>query len=166
MSKNGVACCVIALLVGAAAGGAQAGDMSPRSGSAGSGGTVGMAPVEAAWAEPLPETEMADLRGGFNGVAFSFNLSGLVTDTGSAIELGGAGTFGNTNFEFSPDWGENGGSVQLQTFVGESLNGFHGIFQSANVIGDGVVIDQTLVMNVNVFLNSATSPTSFSLFGG
>lgn len=127
-------------------------------------GTLGMGP-SLAWATPLEDADMADLRGGFNGVAFNFLLSGMVTDTGSAFELGGSGAIGDTRFEFAPDFGTTGGQVTIQTVVGDSLNGFRGIFQAANVIGDGVVIDQTLIMNVNVFIENTTAPTSFSFFG-
>lgn len=165
MSINSVVCCTIAMLAATVAGGARAGDMD-RNGVAGGGGTLALAPETAAWAEPLKETEMADLRGGFNGLAFSISLSGLVDGGGSAVALGGSGTFGDTSFQFAPDFGPSGGQVTLQTFVGDSLNGFSGIFQAANVIGDGVVIDQTLTMNLNVFLNSSSAPSSLTLFGG
>lgn len=163
-SRNGIACCMIALAAGLLATGARAADLErglvaePR-------GTLALAPSEP-WAELLDDAEMADMRGGFNGLAFSVSLSGLVTSSGNAFELSGAGTIGDTSFEFSPDFGDAGGQVTIQSFVGDSLNGFRGIFQAANVIGEGIVVDQTLIMNVNVFLNSSTAPTSLSLFGG
>lgn len=164
MSTNGIACCMIAVAVGALAVDARAADFERGSASE-TQGTLALAPSEA-WAERLEEAEMADMRGGFNGLAFSVSLSGLVTSTGNAFELSGAGTMGDTSFEFSPDFGDAGGQVAIHTFVGDSLNGFRGIFQAANVIGEGIVVDQTLIMNVNVFLNNSTAPTSLSLFGG
>jgi hypothetical protein len=131
-------------------------------------GTMNLAPSSEI-AVALSDQELSKQRGGFMGIAFSAsflatveNLAGDVTGTGTSS----TSTSGVTNTNPPVSFNIQGGTVQLNTFVG-NLSGLNGVFQLTSVNGFGNVVNSHLTLNVAlVNLSSGTSiPSLQSLFG-
>ena len=115
----------------------------------------------AAWAEPLNDTEMGELRGGFAGFAFNVIMSGTIA------ELTDTGTSGVTNAP-APNVTTGNGLVNIQTAIG-SFNGASGVFQIANLENSSFnVINQNLFVQIALIdvANTASIPTIQSLLNG
>ena len=112
-----------------------------------------------AWAQPLSDQEMGELRGGFAGFAFNVIMSGnlaQLTDTGGVT---GAPP---------PNITSGNGTVNIQTAIG-SFNGASGVFQIANLENSSFnVVNQNLFVQVAIIdvANSASIPTIQSLLDG
>jgi len=115
-----------------------------------------------AWAEPLSDNEMGELRGGFAGFAFNVIMSGTIenlTNPGSGTGVTGAPPPGVTMGD---------GVVNVQTAIG-SFNGASGVFQIANLENSNFnVINQNLFVQIAIIdvANTASIPTIQSLLDG
>jgi len=112
-----------------------------------------------AWAQPLNDQEMGELRGGFAGFAFNVIMSGnlaQLTDTGGVTTAP------------APNVTTGNGTVNIQTAIG-SFNGASGVFQIANLENSSFnVVNQNLFVQVAIIdvANSASIPTIQSLLDG
>src|SRR5215813_9166474 len=77
----------------------------------------------AAWAKPLSDTEMGEMRGGFAGFAFNVIMTGTIDNLDNST--------GITNAP-PPNVTTSNGMVNVQTAIG-SFNGASGVFQIANL---------------------------------
>lgn len=114
-----------------------------------------------AWAEPLSDTEMSELRGGFAGFAFNVIMSGTIENL---TNTGGTGVSGAPD----PTFTVTDGTVNIQTAIG-SFNGASGVFQIANLENSNFnVINQNLFVQIAIIdvANSASIPTIQSLLDG
>ena len=115
----------------------------------------------AAWAKPLDDKEMGELRGGFAGFAFNVIMSGTIA------ELTNTGTSGVTGAP-PPNVTTSNGMVNIQTAIG-SFNGASGVFQIANLENSSYnVINQNLFVQIALIdvANTASIPTIQSLLNG
>lgn len=115
----------------------------------------------AAWAEPLNDREMGELRGGFAGFAFNVIMSGTIAD------LTNTGTSDVTNAP-APNVTTSNGLVNIQTAIG-SFNGASGVFQIANLENSSFnVINQNLFVQIALIdvASTASIPTIQSLLNG
>jgi hypothetical protein len=114
----------------------------------------------AAWATPLNDSQMGELRGGYAGFAFNVIMSGTLenlANTGST----------NTTTTGAPDptvtLGD--GTVNIQTAIG-SFNGAQGVFQIANLDHSSFnIINQNMFVQVALIdvANSADVPAIQSM---
>jgi hypothetical protein len=114
-----------------------------------------------AWAKPLSDQEMGELRGGYAGFAFNVIMSGTIA------ELANTGGTGVTSAP-PPGVTVENGMVNLQTSVG-SFNGASGVFQIANLENSNFnVINQNLFVQIAIIdvANTAQMPSIQSLFDG
>lgn len=123
-------------------------------------GTLALAGDISSLGDALTDEEMAEMRGGMNGFAFSLVLAAYSDIQG----LNGltAVTFDTTGLGLvsPPEVADLGGGVtqvDLTTSVG-SFGNFQGILQTANVIGNYNVVNQYLDMKINIYnLNASAS---------
>ncbi len=116
-----------------------------------------------AWAQPLSDREMGELRGGFDGIAFSIFFTGTVDSLGNSSISGGTTTGGSVP---PPSVTTSNGNVTISTVVG-NFQGANGIFQIAQVPGSFNVVNNNLFIQValiNVTNQAALSSIS-SLLG-
>lgn len=107
-------------------------------------GNLSAMPI-AAWAQPLSDREMGELRGGFDGIAFSAFFTGTVDSLGNASgSLSSGITTGNTP---PPSVTTSNGNVSISTVVG-NFQGANGIFQIAQVPGSFNVVNNNLFIQV------------------
>jgi hypothetical protein len=115
----------------------------------------------AAWAKPLSDGEMGELRGGYAGFAFNVIMTGTIeqlTDTGT----------GGVTSALPPGVTVSDGMVNVQTAIG-SFNGASGVFQLANLENSSFnVINQNLFVQIAIIdvASSASIPTIQSLLDG
>ena len=115
-------------------------------------GTLRLGPSDA-WAERLSEAEMAELRGGFNGLTF-----GVVFTGGLAPNLEPIGDLKVTDPPAGTSVTQNSnGSVNVQAVVG-SLGGASGVFQITQVPGSFNVVNNNLIVQINVVQSVGTVP--------
>ncbi|MGH6751357.1 MAG: hypothetical protein ACREDP_04245 [Bradyrhizobium sp.] len=117
----------------------------------------------AAWAKPLNDQEMGDLRGGFGGLAFNVVFGGTIEHLADP----GTGANGVTGAP-DPTVTQSNGMVNIQTAVG-SFNGASGVFQIANLDHSNFnVINQNLFVQVAIIdvANAASIPTIQNLLNG
>jgi hypothetical protein len=114
-------------------------------------GTLDLAP-DAAWATPLSDNEMGELRGGFNGMSFNIAFTGFITDLGP-VE-------GNFQLEGAepPTFDLAATDALISTQIG-SFSGFNGIAQIQIVPGNFNFVQQNLFIQV-VLIDGTTA--SFS----
>jgi hypothetical protein len=117
----------------------------------------------AAWATPLNDQEMGELRGGFAGLAFNVVMSGTIERLADPNP-------GTTGVAGAPDptITQSDGMVNIQTAIG-SFNGAQGVFQLANLDHSNFnVINQNLFVQVAIIdvANSASVPTIQNLLNG
>ncbi len=113
----------------------------------------------AAWAEPLSDNEMGELRGGYAGFAFNVIMSGTIAELTDP---------GNVTSAPPPNITVENGMVNLQTAVG-SFNGASGVFQIANLENSSFnVINQNMFVQIAIIdvANSAAVPSIQSLLDG
>lgn len=106
------------------------------------------------WADPLSEAEMAELRGGFNGLTFGVVFTGGLSPNLEPV--------GDLQITAQPPAGtkvtQNGnGSVNVQAVVG-SLGGASGVFQITQVPGSFNVVNNNLIVQINVVQSIGTVP--------
>lgn len=98
----------------------------------------------AAWAQPLSDGEMGELRGGFDGIAFSVFFTGTVDSLGNSSISSGTTTGGTVP---PPSVTTSNGNVSISTVVG-NFQGANGIFQIAQVPGSFNVVNNNLFIQV------------------
>jgi hypothetical protein len=124
-------------------------------GAAGSGVLADMV----AWAKPLSDHEMAELRGGFAGFAFNVIMTGTIDNLDSSSGVTSAPP---------PNVTTSNGMVNVQTAIG-SFNGASGVFQIANLENSSFnVVNQNLFVQVAIIdvANTASIPTIQNLLNG
>ncbi len=116
------------------------------------GGTLAMANLD--WAEPLEDSEMAEMRGGFGGYSFSLYWAGNIDSLGPNI--GNLAVNSNAVTPLAPGQTLNslvGDSAAGQVFF-ESLAGsfsnFNGAAQAMTVIGNNIIAQQQMLLNLNI----------------
>ena len=115
-------------------------------------GTLHLLP-ERGWADQLTDAEMAELRGGFNGLTF-----GVVFTGGLAPNLEPVGDVQITDPPAGTQVTQNGnGSVSVQAVVG-SLGGASGVFQITQVPGSFNVVNNNLIVQINVVQSVGALP--------
>jgi hypothetical protein len=134
---------------------ASAGELEPKS--------LATLTQMAAWATPLNDAEMGELRGGFAGVAFNVVLSGTIE------HLADPGT-GANGVEGAPDptITQSDGMVNIQTAIG-NFNGAQGVFQLANLDHSNFnVINQNMFVQIAIIdvANASSIPTIQTLLNG
>lgn len=117
-----------------------------------SGGNVDLLPTNVAWAVPIKDGDLGEMRGGFNGIAFSFWVQGSIEDlTGTttdpaAVPVQPVTGVTATDLSFT----SVNGDVQLGTVISGNFEGASGIFQIASVPGSNVAVTNNLIMQVTV----------------
>ncbi|TKB95668.1 MAG: hypothetical protein E8D41_00485 [Nitrospira sp.] len=132
-------------------------------------GTVSdLAPVdEDEWGIPLTDNELADLRGGFNGLAFNIAFSGFVDKLGNGSGNLTVGQNGAIVPGVPPDVTVKDGEVRISTGIG-NFQGANGIFQIAQVPGNFNVVNNNLYVQIaliNLIDPGTQVPNLASLFG-
>jgi hypothetical protein len=110
----------------------------------------------AAWAKPLDDTEMGELRGGFAGFAFNVVMSGTIENLANP----GGGTTATAGVP-DPTVTQSNGMVNIQTAIG-NFNGAQGVFQLANLDHSSFnVINQNMFVQIAIIdvANTASIPT-------
>lgn len=118
----------------------------------------------AAWAKPLNDQEMGELRGGFGGLAFNVVFGGTIEHLADPTP-GANGVTGAPD----PTVTQSNGMVNIQTAAGTSFNGASGVFQIANLDHSNYnVINQNLFVQVAIIdvANAASIPTIQNLLNG
>jgi hypothetical protein len=115
----------------------------------------------AAWATPLSDSQMSEMRGGFAGFGFNVILSGTLEN------LSNTGTTGDTVTTGAPDptVTVGDGTVNIQTAIG-SFNGAQGVFQIANLDHSSFnIVNQNMFVQVALIdvANSADVPAIQSM---
>lgn len=114
-----------------------------------------------AWAKPLSDNEMGELRGGYLGFAFNVIMSGTIAGLTDTTGTG-------TTAALPPNVTVSDGLVNIETAVG-SFNGASGVFQIANLENSNFnVINQNLFVQIAIIdvANTAAIPTIQSLLDG
>ena len=105
------------------------------------------------WAERLEESEMADLRGGFGGYSFSLYWAGNVDQLGpnfGNLTVNGNGVTALPGGNLNNLVGDSaGGQVFFESLAG-SFSNFNGAAQSLNIIGNNIIAQQTMLLNLNI----------------
>lgn len=116
------------------------------------GGTLALANLD--WAEPLEDSEMAEMRGGFAGYSFSLYWAGNVDALGPNV--GNFAVSSNNVSPLAPGQTLNslvGDSAAGQVFF-ESLagnfNNFNGAAQALTVVGNNIIAQQQMLLNLNI----------------
>lgn len=115
----------------------------------------------------LTEPELADLRGGFNGLAFNVAFSGFVDKVGNASGSLAIGQNGAIVPAAPPEVNMDGGQVRISTHIG-NFQGANGIFQIAQVPGNFNVVNNNLYVQiamVNLIEPGTQLPSFTNLFG-
>ncbi len=116
------------------------------------GGTLAFANLD--WAEPLEDSEMAEMRGGFGGYSFSLYWAGNVDQLGPSV-----GNFAVGNKAVSPlapgqtlsslVGDSAAGQVFFESLAG-SFSNFNGAAQAMTVIGNNIIAQQQMLLNLNI----------------
>ena len=131
-------------------------------------GTMGMAP-SGEWAKTLADHEMAELRGGFRGFAFSAALSVFIENLQGDL-VGSTVTNGTTLTATSPSsqtsFSVANGQVSISTYVG-GVQDFSGVLNVVSVPGSFNVVNSILDIRVALVTvaNGAQVPNLQQLFG-
>ncbi len=115
-------------------------------------------------ASVLHESDLADKRGGFDGISFSALFEGRFDRNGSPIgelvvEATTVSATANTSFALA---NASGPDVQMQTVVGD-FAGARGIFQITQVPGDLNIVTNNMYLQVYVVESAAKIPSLSSL---
>jgi len=113
----------------------------------------------AAWATPLNDSQMGEMRGGFAGFAFNVIMSGTLEN------LANTGSTNTTTGAPDPTVTVGDGTVNIQTAIG-SFNGAQGVFQIANLDHSSFnIINQNMFVQVALIdvANSADVPAIQSM---
>jgi len=116
------------------------------------GGTLAMANLD--WAEPLEDSEMAEMRGGFAGYSFSLYWAGNVDSLGPSVGNFAVGNKGVA--PLAPGQSLNSligdgaaGQVFFENMAG-NFNNFNGAAQAMTVIGNNIIAQQQMLLNLNI----------------
>ncbi len=124
------------------------------------GGTLAMI-ADLDWAEPLEDSEMAELRGGFGGFSFSLYFAGNVDSLGTTVGNISINSDGVSALPAGADLNdlvgnETGGQVFFENLAG-SFQNFNGMAQSLNVIGNNINVQQQMLLQLNII--NVTDPS-------
>lgn len=131
---------------------AHAGDLTARDGAGQ--GTLSAMPADVAWAEPLSNGEMDELRGaGFFGMRLDFftsidDVTGLPQDF-SVVALDPVGSFGfnmPAGFNFTTD-----------EILGNSFVSSNGFFQVGFIEGNNNILNQNMFINITILQNPSAT---------
>lgn len=114
-----------------------------------------------AWATPLSDNQMGELRGGYAGFGFNVIMSGTLENLSNTGSAGSGVTTGAPD----PTVTVGDGTVNIQTAIG-SFNGATGVFQIANLDHSSFnVVNQNLFVQVAIIdvANSADVPAVQSM---
>ncbi|MFZ1060771.1 MAG: hypothetical protein WAP47_16430 [Candidatus Rokuibacteriota bacterium] len=117
------------------------------------------------WGDPLADNELAGVRGGFNGMAFSVFFTGTIDSQGvqGVLSTDTSGVLLGS----SPSISLGNGQVNIQTSIG-SFNGFQGILQVTQLAGAQFnVVNNNLFVQIAIInvLNGASVPSLATLLG-
>jgi hypothetical protein len=115
-----------------------------------------------AWATPLNDNQMSEMRGGFAGFGFNVIMSGTLENLANTGSTGTTGTTGAPDPTITTN---TDGTVNIQTAIG-SFNGATGVFQIANLDHSSFnVVNQNLFVQVALIdvANSADVPAIQSM---
>lgn len=130
-------------------------------------GNLGLLP-DAAWATPLDEEDLGEMRGGYMGIAFSIWMQGSIEDLTGTMGDGGV-TVVEPTTAVPPDltFTSLDGDVQLGTVISDNFQGASGIFQIVSVPGSNVSV--TNILNIQVTVVNVVDTVSITsmqdLFG-
>lgn len=151
----GAAAAVFLLVIGQA----TAADMTAKAKPAI--GTLAFAP-DAAWAKPLKDNDMAELRGGLGGTSFTAFFA-IFDELQNAQISSLTVNPSNVNVLSPPQLGGTG-LIELSSAIGSFPTNSTGIFQQANIVGDFNVVNQNVLIHLNV-INIANAASLSSLLG-
>ena len=126
-------------------------------------GTIGKAPGSA-WATPVSDGELAQMRGGIGGLAFSVAFTGSIDNLGNLqgfLAVDPAATQAP-----APTFTVADGQVNIQTSIG-NFQGASGIFQITQVPGSFNVVNNNLFVQIAIvnMTSGSTMPALSTLFG-
>jgi hypothetical protein len=127
-------------------------------------GNLEKAPADA-WATPLADAEMEDMRGGFSGLAFNVFFTGFFDNLGNTAGNLTVNDGGATTPAPPPNFSVQDGQARISTVIG-NFGGANGIFQIAQVPGSFNVVHNNLFVQIAVVnvLAGATAPGLSNLF--
>lgn len=112
-------------------------------------GNLGLLP-DAAWATPLEDEDLGEMRGGYMGIAFSIWMQGsiedLTTDPATDVTVVEPVTEVPADLTFTSLEGD----IQLGTVISDNFQGASGIFQLVSVPGSNVAVNNILNIQVTV----------------
>ena len=129
-------------------------------------GTVSLLTQAHEWGMPLTDAELADLRGGFNSLAFNVAFSGYIDKLGNASGNLTVGQNGAIVPGVPPAVNVSDGQVRISTTIG-NFEGASGIFQIAQVPGNFNVVNNNLyvqIATINLIEPGTQLPNFASLF--
>lgn len=103
----------------------------------------------------LSDADMGALRGGYRGVLFGISFFGDATAMLSQSDVNAPD---GVSVEFSSD-----NVVSITAGLGATPDGFNGVFQNTQVLGDFNTVNNTLVINA-VFLSETADASAFFTF--
>lgn len=116
---------------------------------------------DAAWATPLEEEALGEMRGGYMGIAFSIWMQGSIEDLTGTAGDGGVTVVEQTT-EVPPDltFTSLDGDVQIGTVISDNFEGASGIFQIVSVPGSNVSV--TNILNIQITVINVRDTVSIS----
>ncbi len=113
------------------------------------------------WAQPLSDSDLAELRGGFGGFSFSVAFTGFFDNLGAAqgfltVDTNGTGATSAP----PPVVNVNGNQVSVVTSIG-NFQGASGIFLLTSVPGSFNIVNNNLFVQI-VLVNSGSPIPSLS----
>lgn len=117
------------------------------------GGNLDLAP-DLAWAQPLKDSEMAEVRGGMGGMSFSVFFTGSVTDL--VVDPGDPVS--------TSDVTVSTGTVNISDFIASSQN-INGVFQFTTVNGSMNVVNNHMTIQVALFPSGTPVVPTTTIFG-
>jgi hypothetical protein len=126
-------------------------------------GTNGKTP-SLPWAIPVGDEELAGMRGGFGGLAFSVAFTGSIENV-CDVQGSLAASPGATHQAAPPSFTTAGGQVNIQTSIGD-FQGAGGIFQITQVPGSFNVVNNNLFVQIAIvnLASASTMPSLATLF--
>lgn len=101
--------------------------------------------------QSLTDAQMTELRGGYRGVLFGISFFG---DASRLLSQSDVDAPEGVTVDFTSD-----NVVSISAGLGSLPNGFNGVFQNTQVLGDFNTINNNLIINA-VFVSDATDATA------
>lgn len=125
-------------------------------------GVMGLMPTHD-WATLISDRELAQMRGGFNGMAFNVFFSGFLEHSqgqqtaGNFTVIPRNGNAVPSNPVPTPSFGIQNGQVSVSSSIG-NFGGANGIFQIAQVPGNNNIVNNNLFVKIDVFNGTGNPP--------